>query len=98
MFLFAAPVRRVTIQLVDNRITCSSEGIYPEPGLSWSTSTQSSVTPPDEPAVQSTERQLYKISSSLILSDSSDAVNYSCTVSAGRNRRKATLLKTSTFF
>lgn len=98
MFFFAAPVHNVNIQLVENRITCSSEGMSLKPDLTWSTSPPSNVTPPDEPTVQRTEKQLYKISSTLILSESSDDVSYSCTVSVGSNRRKATLFKTSKCF
>ncbi|XP_044031918.1 hemicentin-2-like isoform X2 [Siniperca chuatsi] len=88
-----APVRQVDIQQVENRITCSSEGIYPEPELTWSTSPPSNVTLQDKPTVQQTEQQLYSISSSLTLSDSVTDLVYSCTVSTRRNRRRATLFK-----
>lgn len=98
LLFFAAPVRKVDIQLVENTISCSSEGIYPQPELTWSTNPPSDVTPPGKPTVQETEQKLYKISSSLILSDTSKDVNYSCTVSTGRNKRRATLFKPSKCF
>lgn len=80
-FVFAAPVREVNIVQVNDRITCSSERVYPEPTLSWSTSPQE----PPNPEVQQMEDQLYK--------SNSTNVNYSCTVSASRNRRKTTLFQ-----
>ncbi|KAI3354910.1 hypothetical protein L3Q82_004708 [Scortum barcoo] len=60
-----ALVGEVDIQQVGNRITCSSEGIYPEPELTWSTSPPSNVTFNNTATVQQTEQQLYNISSSL---------------------------------
>ncbi|KAL7374184.1 hypothetical protein ABVT39_023302 [Epinephelus coioides] len=86
-----APVIKVNIQQVENRITCSSEGIYPEPELTWSTNPPSNVTLQNKTTVHQTEQQLYNINSSLILSVT-DLV-YSCTVSTRRNRRNATLYK-----
>ncbi|KAM6907986.1 uncharacterized protein PEZ65_016300 isoform 2-T2 [Lycodopsis pacificus] len=83
-----APVREVDIQQVENRITCSSEGIFPEPELTWSTSSQSSVTLQNKPTVQQTEQQLYSISSSLMVSGTD--LDYSCTVSTPTNKRRAT--------
>ncbi|XP_075936963.1 HERV-H LTR-associating protein 2 [Anarhichas minor] len=83
-----APVRKVDIQQVEHRITCSSEGIYPKPELTWSTSSQSSVTLQNKPTVQQTEQQLYSISSSLIVSGTD--LDYSCTVSTPTNKRRAT--------
>ncbi|KAK9527435.1 hypothetical protein VZT92_013998 [Zoarces viviparus] len=83
-----APVRKVDIQQVENRITCSSEGIYPKPELTWSTSSQSSVTLQNKATVQQTEQQLYSISSSLNVSGTD--LDYSCTVSTPTNKRRAT--------
>ncbi|XP_051266968.1 V-set domain-containing T-cell activation inhibitor 1-like [Dicentrarchus labrax] len=88
-----APVAEVDIQKVENRITCSSEGIYPKPELTWSTSPPSSVTFKNTTTVQETEQQLYNISGSLMVSDSGTDVAYSCTVSSGEHRRTATLFK-----
>ncbi|CAI5670887.1 unnamed protein product [Oreochromis niloticus] len=88
-----APVHKVDVHQVENRITCRSEGIYPKPELTWSTSPPSSLTFKNTTTVQQTEQQLYSISSSLILSGSDEDLNFSCTVSTRRNRRRATLLK-----
>uniref|UniRef100_A0A3B4WIP6 Ig-like domain-containing protein n=1 Tax=Seriola lalandi dorsalis TaxID=1841481 RepID=A0A3B4WIP6_SERLL len=49
------PVGKVDLQQVGNRITCSSEGIYPQPELTWSTSPPSNVTFKNQPEVQETE-------------------------------------------
>uniref|UniRef100_A0A8C4GHJ3 Ig-like domain-containing protein n=1 Tax=Dicentrarchus labrax TaxID=13489 RepID=A0A8C4GHJ3_DICLA len=76
---------------VENRITCSSEGIYPEPELTWSTSPPSSVTFKNTTTVRETEQQLYNISGSLILSDSGTDVAYSCNISTRRNKRRPRL-------
>ncbi|XP_038566263.1 CD276 antigen-like [Micropterus salmoides] len=86
-----APVHKVDMEQEENRITCSSEGIYPEPELTWSTSPPSNVTFKNTTRVQQTEQQLYNINSSLILSDRVTDLVYSCTVSTRRNRRRATL-------
>ncbi|TDG97567.1 hypothetical protein EPR50_G00227180 [Perca flavescens] len=88
-----APVDRVDIEQVENRITCSSEGIYPQPELTWSTSPPSNVSLENNPTVQQTEQLLYNITSSLIASVT-DLV-YSCTVSTRTNKRTATLRQLS---
>ncbi|XP_039473268.1 uncharacterized protein LOC120441863 [Oreochromis aureus] len=85
----ATPVRKVNLQQVGQRITCSSEGIYPQPELIWSTSPSSSITNNNTTAHQ-TDQQLYSISSSLILPKSDMDLNYSCAVSTRRNRKRAT--------
>ncbi|XP_039473516.1 CD276 antigen-like isoform X3 [Oreochromis aureus] len=86
----STPVK-VSIQHVGNRITCSSEGIYPEPELTWSTRPPSKVSFKNTTTVEQTKQQLYNINGSLIASlDESDRV-YSCTVSTQRNRRRASL-------
>ncbi|XP_078018886.1 uncharacterized protein LOC117264967 isoform X3 [Epinephelus lanceolatus] len=84
-----APVHKVDIQQVENRITCSSEGIYPEPQLTWSTNPPSNMTLQNKTTVHQTEQQLYNINSYLTVSVT-DLV-YSCTVSTRRNRRRASL-------
>nr|XP_046226698.1 butyrophilin-like protein 2 isoform X2 [Scatophagus argus] len=91
-----APVTEVHIQQVENRIICSSEGIYPEPELTWSTSPPSNMTCQNTTTVQQTEQQLYSISSTLIPPDSTTDLVYSCTVSTRRNTRRATLTKLHT--
>uniref|UniRef100_A0A3Q3LYW2 HERV-H LTR-associating 2b, tandem duplicate 2 n=1 Tax=Mastacembelus armatus TaxID=205130 RepID=A0A3Q3LYW2_9TELE len=88
-----APVNKVNIEQVENRITCSSNGIYPEPELIWSTNPPSTLTLEAKTTVQQTEQQLYCISSLLILSDSVTDLDYICTVSTNRNERRTTLLK-----
>uniref|UniRef100_A0A4W6G5B5 Ig-like domain-containing protein n=1 Tax=Lates calcarifer TaxID=8187 RepID=A0A4W6G5B5_LATCA len=65
---------------VGNRIICSSEGIYPEPDLTWSTRPPSNLNLQNQPTIQQTEQQLYNISSSLILSDSETDLIYICTI------------------
>uniref|UniRef100_A0A3Q3AV90 Ig-like domain-containing protein n=1 Tax=Kryptolebias marmoratus TaxID=37003 RepID=A0A3Q3AV90_KRYMA len=82
-----APVSEVSISQEGNRITCSSEGIYPEPELTWSTSPPSNMELQDRPRVQQTEEQLYSISSSLMVSDRDPDLIYSCTVRTQRNQR-----------
>uniref|UniRef100_A0A8D0AYH6 Ig-like domain-containing protein n=1 Tax=Sander lucioperca TaxID=283035 RepID=A0A8D0AYH6_SANLU len=69
----------INLNVDENRITCSSEGIYPQPELTWSTSPLSDVSLENNPTVQQTEQLLYNINSSLIASVT-DLV-YSCTVS-----------------
>uniref|UniRef100_A0A3Q3AQ74 Ig-like domain-containing protein n=1 Tax=Kryptolebias marmoratus TaxID=37003 RepID=A0A3Q3AQ74_KRYMA len=89
MFLFAAPVSEVSISQEGNRITCSSEGIYPEPELTWSTSPPSNMELQNRTRVQQTEEQLYSISSSLMVSDRDPDLSYSCTVRTQRNQKTA---------
>uniref|UniRef100_A0A3B4YYM0 Ig-like domain-containing protein n=1 Tax=Seriola lalandi dorsalis TaxID=1841481 RepID=A0A3B4YYM0_SERLL len=86
----------VDLQQVDNRITCSSEGIYPEPELTWSTSPPSSLNLQHKTTKQKTEQLLYNIRSYLILSDSD--LGYSCTVSTRRNRKRATLWRLCEYY
>ncbi|XP_061568194.1 uncharacterized protein LOC133422260 [Cololabis saira] len=94
-----APVQHVNIEQVQNKITCSSEGIYPEPGLIWTTDPPSSMNLQNlqnlqnPPTVQQTEQQLYSISSSLVLSDGDTDLDYICTVSTPANSRRSTLLQ-----
>lgn len=90
--LFAAPVSKINLEQEGNRIICSSDGIYPEPKLTWS------IEPPSTPTVHQTEQQLYNISSSLTLSDGVPDVVHTCTVTTRSNKRTATLLKPSKCF
>uniref|UniRef100_A0A3Q3FUR1 Ig-like domain-containing protein n=1 Tax=Labrus bergylta TaxID=56723 RepID=A0A3Q3FUR1_9LABR len=93
-----APPSKVGIQQVGNRITCSSEEIYPQPELTWSSSPPTNLN--NEAIVQETEQfgLLYSISSSLIVQVGVIDLDYSCTISAGRNKRRATLFKPGTCF
>ncbi|XP_061601835.1 uncharacterized protein LOC133463981 isoform X2 [Cololabis saira] len=88
-----APVQHINIEQVQNKITCSSEGIFPEPGLIWTTDPPSSMNLQNPPTVQQTEQQLYSISSSLVLSDGDTDLDYICTVSNPANSRRSTLLQ-----
>uniref|UniRef100_A0A3Q3CWU6 Ig-like domain-containing protein n=1 Tax=Haplochromis burtoni TaxID=8153 RepID=A0A3Q3CWU6_HAPBU len=81
----AAPVNEVKIDQVDNRITCWSEGIYPKPQLTWSTSPPSNITFLNTTTVQQTKQLLYNISSSLMFSDGLYNVLFICTISTGKN-------------
>ncbi|KAM4719036.1 uncharacterized protein FYW61_016590 [Anableps anableps] len=73
-----------------DRISCSSEGIYPQPELTWSTIPPSSITLDESTSIQQTEDQLYSISSSLMVSDGGSGLSYSCTVRTRSNRKRAT--------
>ncbi|XP_034416684.1 V-set domain-containing T-cell activation inhibitor 1-like [Cyclopterus lumpus] len=83
-----APVRKVDIRQLENRITCSSEGIYPEPTLTWTTKPPFNETLQNQTTVQQTEQQLYSISSFLVAS--APGLDYSCTVSTRVSQRRAT--------
>uniref|UniRef100_A0A3B5QRM2 Ig-like domain-containing protein n=1 Tax=Xiphophorus maculatus TaxID=8083 RepID=A0A3B5QRM2_XIPMA len=72
--LFFAPVSTIRIHQDGNRITCSSEGIYPPPELTWSTEPPSNTALPTRTTVHQTEEKLYDISSSLTVPDGSDRI------------------------
>uniref|UniRef100_A0A3Q2DN29 Ig-like domain-containing protein n=1 Tax=Cyprinodon variegatus TaxID=28743 RepID=A0A3Q2DN29_CYPVA len=90
-----APVAKVIIYEEANQIICSSEGIYPQPKLSWSTIPPSNTPLNVTTTVQQTEHQLYSIHSSLVLEDDPD-VTYSCTVRTQRNNMTSTYRKPGT--
>lgn len=83
---------------VENRISCRSEGIYPEPQLTWSTSPPSNITFTNTTTVERTEQLLYNISSSQMLSAGVYDLLFICTISARRNRRRATLQRLCEYF
>ncbi|XP_035981036.1 CD276 antigen-like [Fundulus heteroclitus] len=86
-----APVSKVIINQEKNRIICTSEGIYPEPELTWSTDPPSNTTALNiTSSIQQTEEKLYSISSSLKVSDVDPYLTYSCTVSTQRSRKTVT--------
>uniref|UniRef100_A0A674P7M7 Ig-like domain-containing protein n=1 Tax=Takifugu rubripes TaxID=31033 RepID=A0A674P7M7_TAKRU len=91
MFFWTNSHRRCSFFFVNDTIICSSERIYPEPELSWSTNPPSPMRDPPKPEVQLMEDGLYNISSTIV--KNSTALSSSCTVSAGRNKRKTTLFK-----
>ncbi|XP_078794949.1 hemicentin-1 [Oryzias latipes] len=84
-----APPQKINMKQTENQIICSSDGIYPEPDLSWSISPPSSRTFQNTTRVQETEELLYNISSSLTLSDGEDDLDYICTISTPSNQRRA---------
>uniref|UniRef100_A0A3B5MIK1 Ig-like domain-containing protein n=1 Tax=Xiphophorus couchianus TaxID=32473 RepID=A0A3B5MIK1_9TELE len=55
-------VSTIRIHQDGNRITCSSEGIYPQPELTWSTEPPSNTTLQNRTTVHQTEEKLYDIS------------------------------------
>uniref|UniRef100_A0A3B3TMP5 Ig-like domain-containing protein n=1 Tax=Poecilia latipinna TaxID=48699 RepID=A0A3B3TMP5_9TELE len=75
-----APVSDIRIHQDGNRITCSSEGIYPQPELTWSTEPPSNTALQNRTTVHQTEEKLYDISSSLTGPDGPDLI-YSFRVS-----------------
>ncbi|XP_053293051.1 uncharacterized protein LOC128453934 isoform X1 [Pleuronectes platessa] len=83
----AAPVRHVDIEQVKDSFTCRSEGIYPEPQLTWSTRPPSNLTLQNQTTVKRTEQQLYEISSTLTLSDRDTVLI--CSISTRSGRRSA---------
>uniref|UniRef100_A0A087XY39 Ig-like domain-containing protein n=1 Tax=Poecilia formosa TaxID=48698 RepID=A0A087XY39_POEFO len=87
-----APVSSVRIHQDGNRITCSSEGIYPEPELTWSTEPPSNTTLQSRTTVHQTEEKLYDISSSLTVPDGPDRI-YSCSIRTKRIWWGATLTR-----
>ncbi|XP_054915394.1 CD276 antigen-like [Poeciliopsis prolifica] len=89
-----APGSDIRIHQDGNRTTCSSEGIYPQPELTWSTEPPSNTTLQNRTTVHQTEEKLYDISSSLIDPDGSDWI-YSCTIRTRSNQRRATFRKLS---
>uniref|UniRef100_A0A8C6LSE1 Ig-like domain-containing protein n=1 Tax=Nothobranchius furzeri TaxID=105023 RepID=A0A8C6LSE1_NOTFU len=88
VFTPPAPVSKVNITEVDDGLICSSEGIYPEPELTWSTVPPSNIILKSTTMVRLAEQQLYSISSSLTVSDGSDQV-YICTVRTSRSSMEA---------
>uniref|UniRef100_A0A087XD83 Ig-like domain-containing protein n=1 Tax=Poecilia formosa TaxID=48698 RepID=A0A087XD83_POEFO len=89
IFVFAAPVSDIRIHQDGNRITCSSEGIYPQPELTWSTEPPSNTALQNRTTVHQTEEKLYDISSSLTGPDGPDLI-YSCSIRTRRNQKTAT--------
>uniref|UniRef100_A0A3Q4GSC4 Ig-like domain-containing protein n=1 Tax=Neolamprologus brichardi TaxID=32507 RepID=A0A3Q4GSC4_NEOBR len=86
-----APVQKVNIQQTGNQMTCNSEGIYPKPNLTWTTSPPSNMSLQYKTTAQETQQLLYNINSSLMVSERVKDLDYSCTISTHRNRKRATL-------
>ncbi|KAM7369612.1 hypothetical protein PAMP_010922 [Pampus punctatissimus] len=88
-----APVSKVDIQQEENSITCRSNGIFPKPELTWSTSPESNISINSPNITQSpTEPPLFNISSSLILSDNAVDLTHICTVRTHRSSKRAALM------
>ncbi|MEQ2163576.1 hypothetical protein GOODEAATRI_031654, partial [Goodea atripinnis] len=85
-----APVSKVSISQEENRIICSSERIYPQPELTWSTIPPSNTRAYIMTTVQQTEERLYSVSSSLMVSDGDPDLIYSCTIKTRTNKKRAT--------
>ncbi|KAM9826876.1 programmed cell death 1 ligand 1-like [Neosynchiropus ocellatus] len=77
-----APVTKVSIVQEGDTITCRSEGIDPEPQVTWSRNK------PADTRIEQTEQQLYNIRSSVRVDDEGD---YTCHVRTLRSSRSATL-------
>uniref|UniRef100_A0A667YSY4 Ig-like domain-containing protein n=1 Tax=Myripristis murdjan TaxID=586833 RepID=A0A667YSY4_9TELE len=88
------PVGKIDIQQVGNTTTCSSKGIYPQPVLTWSTDPPHNLTK-QKPTIQQ-DQELFSISSSLVTSLNVNKTAFSCTVTAGKSRRTATLSQQAT--
>ncbi|KAG7231330.1 hypothetical protein INR49_012170, partial [Caranx melampygus] len=73
-----APVGKVNIRQVEDNITCSSQGIYPEPQLTWSTSPHSNEAFKNTNEVQRTQQLLYNISNSMTLTNTN--LTYTCII------------------
>uniref|UniRef100_A0A3B5R9N0 Ig-like domain-containing protein n=1 Tax=Xiphophorus maculatus TaxID=8083 RepID=A0A3B5R9N0_XIPMA len=80
-----APVSAIRIHQDGNRITCSSEGIYPQPELTWSTEPPCKTTLQNKTMVQQTDEQLYNITSCLM--DHDPNLTYYCTVKTQTNQK-----------
>ncbi|KAM9826875.1 programmed cell death 1 ligand 1-like [Neosynchiropus ocellatus] len=77
-----APVTKVSIVQEGDTITCRSEGIYPEPQVTWPRNMTTDTR------IEQTEQQLYNIRSSVRVDGEGD---YTCHVRTLRSNRSATL-------
>lgn len=83
-------IAEVTLEEQGSDLVCRSEGIYPEPDLTWSLSPQPAESELYNKAiVHQNEQQLYSISSSVSLSHSPPQ-GYSCNISTHHSWRSAT--------
>ncbi|XP_014877571.1 butyrophilin subfamily 1 member A1-like isoform X2 [Poecilia latipinna] len=86
-----APVTELKIEATGNRMSCSSEGIYPSPEHSWSFRASSNTTVQSAIRVSRTAEQRYDINSSLMLSEGVSFLTFSCSFSTRRSSRKVTV-------
>uniref|UniRef100_A0A3B3YMI8 Ig-like domain-containing protein n=1 Tax=Poecilia mexicana TaxID=48701 RepID=A0A3B3YMI8_9TELE len=82
--------RRNAHSSTGNRMSCSSEGIYPSPEHSWSFRASSNTSVQSAIGVSRTAEQLYDINSSLTLSEGVSFLTFSCSFST---RRRAVQLR-----
>ncbi|XP_076146169.1 HERV-H LTR-associating protein 2 [Alosa pseudoharengus] len=85
------PIKSVDITLVNDTLTCSSEGLYPTPTLVWSTDPPSQIQP-ETAETQSNAQGLFSITSSVRKTSNS---TYICTVTAGQTTRTSSLKQQS---
>uniref|UniRef100_A0A8C6SPK7 Ig-like domain-containing protein n=1 Tax=Neogobius melanostomus TaxID=47308 RepID=A0A8C6SPK7_9GOBI len=78
-----APVLEVSLEQQEQQLLCRSEGIYPEPSVVWTPSTEHNTR------VTKSEQGLFSVVSSVTLSDSED--KYICNVSTAHSWRRAVL-------
>uniref|UniRef100_A0A3B3V5D0 Ig-like domain-containing protein n=1 Tax=Poecilia latipinna TaxID=48699 RepID=A0A3B3V5D0_9TELE len=78
------------VDATGNRMSCSSEGIYPSPEHSWSFRASSNTTVQSAIRVSRTAEQRYDINSSLMLSEGVSFLTFSCSFST---RRRAVQLR-----
>uniref|UniRef100_A0A8C6WI11 Ig-like domain-containing protein n=1 Tax=Neogobius melanostomus TaxID=47308 RepID=A0A8C6WI11_9GOBI len=76
-----APVLEVFVYLNGQQLLCVSEGIYPEPSVVWTPSTE------DSTRVTKSEQGLFSVISSVIVSDSED--KHICNISTAHSWRRA---------
>uniref|UniRef100_M3ZR86 Ig-like domain-containing protein n=1 Tax=Xiphophorus maculatus TaxID=8083 RepID=M3ZR86_XIPMA len=86
-----APIKDVVIKKLENNLTCSSDGIYPEPKLTWTIG--SPYDPPEKPSISRTESQLYSISSSIPYNLNAHHNAATCSITTTKDQKKATLLE-----
>lgn len=90
MFYFVlAPAKAVDIRLKDDTVICTTNGVYPEPKVLWSS---------DPPAVQrplntfsQTEDHLFTVTSQLKVDVISNTDTYNCSITTKNARYTATL-------
>ena len=85
-----APVKSVDITVADKTLTCSSKGIYPAPGLDWSTVPNSDVKA-EKTDTQTDAQGLYSISSTV----ESSGNTFVCKITAGASFHRASLRQQS---
>ncbi|XP_041922888.1 V-set domain-containing T-cell activation inhibitor 1 [Alosa sapidissima] len=86
------PIKSVDITVVNDTLTCSSEGLYPTPTLDWSTDPPSQIQS-ETAETQSNAQGLFSITSSVKKTTSNST--YICTVTVGETTRTSSLKQQS---